>query len=282
MKPKLPRVFDTFCYFNEDLILKLRLDTLWDVVDYFVLVEARYTQTGQPKELNFDPKKFSKYLSKIRYVVAENPPGGTVDFWANENAQRNEIFRGLYGAQDSDLILVSDVDEIPDPQKIRNYDPRYKRGDFLQVYLSYYFNNLLYSPHREKIWLGSKITSYGHFRTFFGEKANSVRSWKSTGPLRWFKRRFFRSFQVQKIPSGGWHFTWILSSSDIQKKMSVMAHQENNKPNLRDPKYIASQIKGGRDIVRRDRRYRVVKIDERFPAPLRRYPEEFSLFILDY
>ena len=273
------KIFDTFCYFNEDLILRLRLQTLWDSVDYFIIVEATYTQTGMPKPLNFDRAKFNAFESKIIYVVAENPPGGVVDPWRNENAQRDAISRGLESAGDDDWLIVSDVDEIPNPSCLKLYNSKYLRGDFQQRYYSYFFNNLLIAPARDRIWLGSKITTIGHFRKFFNCSANSVRSWKSSGMLRLFKRSYFRHLRVQTIENGGWHFTWVLPEDGIRRKMSVMAHQENNKPEFHEAQYIQTTIMAGRDITRVDRRYQLVPIDDSFPKPLVDDSSTFSDFI---
>ncbi len=272
------KVFDTFCYFNEDLILLLRLQTLWEKVDFFVIVEATYTQTGIPKPLYFDRAKFKRFESKLIYIVTENPPGGVVDPWRNENAQRDAIAEGLGSAEDDDLLIVSDIDEIPNPSAIGLYDPKFLRGDFQQRYYSYFFNNLLVAPSKDRVWLGTKITTVRHFREFFNDSANSVRSWKSSGLLRLLKRSYFRNFKVQNIGNGGWHFTWILSEEGIREKMSVMAHQENNKPEFHDSRYIKNTINMGRDIIRPDRRYQLISLDDSFPIPLIVDPTPF----LDY
>ena len=101
-----PKIYDCFCYCNEDMLLELRFETLWDYVDYFVISEAVYTQVGNPKPLNFDINKFSKYQEKIRYLVVDRFPEGPMDFWKNENYQRNYLVNGLYDAQDQDWISV--------------------------------------------------------------------------------------------------------------------------------------------------------------------------------
>lgn len=273
------KVYDCFCYFNEDLLLELRLKTLWEVVDFFVIVEATYTQSGLQKPLNYSLEQFRPYAEKIRYLVSKECPGGTTDYWANENHQRNEIGRGLWDATPEDLIIVSDLDEIPNPQSIRNYDPQYIRGDFQQKYFSYYFNNQLIYPAKDRVWKGTKITTYKNFVIFFEEKANNVRSFKSKGIFRSLKRTFFRLFQAQKINNGGWHFTWIMSIDGILGKMDAMAHQENNRPELRDPRYIQRTIQAGRDIVAPLRRYSTVPLDTTFPYPLLEGSKRFGAFI---
>jgi beta-1,4-mannosyl-glycoprotein beta-1,4-N-acetylglucosaminyltransferase len=280
MKPY--KVYDCFCYFNEDMLLELRLKTLWDVVDVFVLVEATHQHSGHAKPLNFQSDRFKAYSSKLRYLVSTECPGGRTDPWANERAQRNAISKGLHDAQPEDRIIISDLDEIPTPTAISRYNPRKLRGDFQQQYLSYYLNNRLIEPARERIWHGSKITLYRHFATFFEGRAQSVRSFKSKGLLRSLKRTWFRTFNTHEIPDGGWHFTWVMTTQGIVEKMQATTHQENNREEWRDPQYIEKTIAEGRDLVRPDRRYMAMPIDESFPDILRTDLQNYSRFILPF
>ena len=116
------KIYDCFTFFNELELLDLRLKELYNHVDYFVLVEATLTHTGKPKELIFEKNKdkYSDYLDKIIYVKVNDLPDYN-DFegiWEPENFQRNCIVRGLTNAEDSDVIMVSDIDEIPRPSAI--------------------------------------------------------------------------------------------------------------------------------------------------------------------
>ena len=103
------KVYDCFCYFNEDMLLELRFETLWNYVDYFVITEASYTHAGNDRKTQFDISKFSKYESKIRYLQLDQRPPGENDFWKNENFIRNNIANGLFDANPEDLILISDL-----------------------------------------------------------------------------------------------------------------------------------------------------------------------------
>ena len=251
-----PKVYDCFCYFNEDMILELRLETLWDYVDYFVISEAVYTQVGKPKPLNFNLEKFSKYKEKIRYFVVDHYPPGSMDFWKNENYQRNYLINGLHDAADDDWIMVSDLDEIPRPETIASYNPmRYKRGDFQQRAYVYKLNNLSVKPDDSPaIWSGSKITTFKFLRDFY-KNTTAVRSYKSSGFLRSIKRAWFRKYQAQKIYDGGWHFTWILDIEKLILKMESIAEQQHNRSEFKDPEYIRSQIEAGRDVIDPKSRY---------------------------
>ncbi len=251
-----PKIYDCFCYCNEDMLLELRLETLWDYVDYFVISEAVYTQVGNPKPLNFDIEKFSKYQEKIRYLVVDHYPPGPVSFWKNENYQRNYLIYGLYDARDHDWILVSDLDEIPRPETIAQYNPqRYKRGDFQQYAYVYRLNNLsVLKDDQPNIWPGSKVTTYKYFKEYF-QNATAVRSFKSAGIWRGIKKNWFKYFDVQTINNGGWHFTWMFTFENLVRKMENIAEQEGNREEFKNPEYIQHQIDAGLDIVNPNSRY---------------------------
>ena len=281
------RIYDCFCYFNEDHILELRLETLWDVVDYFIISEASYSHAGNARELHFDINRFKKFESKIRYIPLHERPPGPNDFWKNENFIRNNVSKGLYDAQPDDLIIVSDLDEIPEPKKIMEFDTNYIRGDFDQRYYSYYLNNYWIGDVNSSgklisgsnIWKGSKITTYGHFTSFFNSNATSVRSYKSSGLLRSIKRSWFRWFHVQTIKEGGWHFTWIFTLEDLIKKIENTAHQEFNNEEHKNPERLMKLIESGQDFNKPLARYELQSIDGQFPKFLIENQERFKSFI---
>jgi beta-1,4-mannosyl-glycoprotein beta-1,4-N-acetylglucosaminyltransferase len=288
MPMEKPRIYDCFCYFNEDLILELRFETLWDEVDVFVISEASYSHAGIAREPMFDISRFQKYASKIRYLRLDERPEGPNDFWKNENFIRNHVAKGLYDAKPTDWILVSDVDEIPNPNKIATYDPKYLRADFDQRYYSYYFNNLWVGDvdasgklkPNSNIWRGSKITTYQYFVDFFKANATSVRNYKSKGVFRSIKRTWFKWFNVQLIPDGGWHFTWVFSLNNIIKKIENTAHQEFNRPEYKNPQKIKELIASGRDFHKPHSRYQLQPIDQQFPKYLMENQATFSEFLL--
>jgi len=120
-------IYDCFLYYDEDMILDIRLNTLFESVDKFVIVESTHTFTGKPRKLHFDIRKYSKFKDKIIYIVHDESPIEKVsekfnqdrvidpwapelfevDAWANEESQRNKIMHGLRQAQDDDIILNS-------------------------------------------------------------------------------------------------------------------------------------------------------------------------------
>jgi len=284
----MQRTYDCFCYFNEDMLLELRLETLWDHVDIFVISEASYTHAGKERATEFDITKFKKYESKIRYIRLDARPEGPNGFWKNENFIRNNVANGLYDATPDDLILISDLDEIPKPEAIKLYDRSYKRADFHQRYYSYYLNNYWLGnvDDEEKlvpnsnIWNGTKITTYRYFVEFFKSNASSVRIYKSSGFLRGLKKAWFKFFQSQTIKDGGWHFTWVFSIENIIKKIESTAHQEFNHEEHKNPERIRSLILSGRDVNKPKARYQLQEIDDQFPKYLLENFEKFSMYIV--
>ena len=132
-------------YFDEEVVLDLRLNTLDRYVDYFVIVESTFTHRGDKRNLKFNHKKFEKFKDKIIYLTFDKEPDGIEVVHENdnegeksrkyilnaakrENGQRNHIANGLHKASPEDLILISDVDEIPNLEeyKIR----KFKRKNF--------------------------------------------------------------------------------------------------------------------------------------------------------
>ncbi len=276
-----PKIYDCFCYFNEDMLLELRLETLWDHVDFFVIVESVKTFSGKPKPLNFRMENFAKFRDKIRYLVIKDYPFPTDDAWRNDNYQRDYLANGIKDAADDDWILVSDLDEIPRPEAIRLFDPNYRlRGDFQQNYYSYYLNNQCYLNGTPTVWSGSKIVTYRNFKNFF-HSPERVRNYKGTGPLRSIKRAYFNRRQIQKIENGGWHFSYVARIPQIIQKLESFAHQEFNKPEYKDTDVIREKIRAGMDLFGGQSRFLVQPVDAtRFPTFLAQHREKYADWIL--
>ena len=133
------KLIDCFMYFDEDLVLDIRLNTLKDKVDKFIIVEATKTHAGENKSLNFRFENFSKFKDKIHYIVIEDlpktvksPKKGWHENHARVQFQRNSIQRGYKDFSDDDLIMISDIDEIPNPNKLGEFNIKNKFACFLQ------------------------------------------------------------------------------------------------------------------------------------------------------
>ena len=130
-------IYDCFQYFNEENILDLRLNILAEEVDFFVIVESTTDHQGNAKKLNFDKSKFKKFEKKILYVVVEDTADTIKKPHLGQNSlverhQRNSIVRGLKNCADNDLIIISDVDEIPNLSKLNLLDKKKRYAVFCQ------------------------------------------------------------------------------------------------------------------------------------------------------
>ena len=278
-----PKIYDCFCYFNEDFLLELRLETLWNYVDYFVICESVLTISGHPKPLYFDIERFSKYKSKIRHLIVNEYPFPPNDAWRNERWQRNYLGKGLFDAQDHDWIMISDVDEIPRPESIANFIPgKCKRANFEQYMYVYFLNNRWELKGRPAIWNGTKITTYQNFNNFFGSSMEQLRNYKSSGLLRGIKTTLFKKFMVQRIPQGGWHFTWMAGIDKIIQKLESFAHQEFNKPEYKNPEKIKELIHSGKDVLFPELKYQVQMLDKQFPEYLVENSKKFGEYLLEW
>ena len=252
-------IYDCFQFFDEEHILDLRLNILNEFVDFFVMVESTTDHQGNPKKLNFDLQKFKKFNSKIIYIVVDDTSeaikkphiGGES---LVEQHQRNSLTRGLKNCRDDDLIILSDVDEIPDLNKLNTFDKKNKYAVFSQRMFNYKINLL---NETENNWHGSKICLKKNLKSpqwLRNLKFKKYPFWRIDKP---------RNFQI--IENGGWHFAYLQSTENISKKIKSFAHGEFNKPNLTNPEIINEKIIKGKDIFDREISYKKVQIDNSFP-----------------
>ena len=161
------KIYDCFIYFDEDLLLDLRFNILNKYVDKFVIVESKFSQSGEQREPNFDIKKFKKFENKIKYILLDKNPKNLFEIVKDDNKinekiiingnlrefyQRNSISLGLSDANDEDLIIISDVDEIPNLENIDFSKIKTNPYLFNQIFCCYKFN--LFSKMR---WCGSRM-----------------------------------------------------------------------------------------------------------------------------
>ena len=232
------KIFDCFMYFDEKIVLDVRLNTLNKYVDYFVIVESKYLHNGEKKELNFDINKYKKFKDKIVYLIQEKEPEGTIKLNQNdnektksyklifnahlrENAQRNHIAEGLDVANDNDIILISDVDEIPNFKSLDLKKINSKILIFEQDIFYYKFNRYL----KNFTWFGTKAC-----------KKKYLQSPQWLRNIKWKKYPFYRMdtfFSDKKyinkyfIKNGGWHFSNIKNVKDIEFKLKSYLHHRD-------------------------------------------------------
>ena len=142
------KIIDCFMYFDEDHLLEIRLHTLFDYVDKFVIVEANLDHAGNVRKPQFNIEKFSNFKNKIEYILIKNLPTHN-DFykknwgpsWRRENLQRNALSKGYDLCDENDLIMISDLDEIPNPEKILQFS---KKINMDVLFKKIFFINLIF------------------------------------------------------------------------------------------------------------------------------------------
>ena len=249
------KIYDCFSYWDEDLLLNLRFNLLSDIVDYFVVVESTRTWQNNKKELKFDIEKFYKFKNKIIYIPVKDMPGG-----------KNPYIREM----------ISDADEIPNPDKIKNFQPNMKYAVFRQKHF-YYKLNMISSQN--PFWYGSRICI-----------RKSLKSPQWLRELKFKKRPFWRidKYRLNNIiDDGGWHFCNLKTPEKLLYKYqnlcetndSYVFNESIDKKYL-NLKEIEKRIKSGADIIGREDKYKKIELDNTFPSFILNNVSEFKDWIV--
>jgi len=233
------KVYDCFLFFNELDILEIRLNELYDVVDYFVIVENPLTHTGNPKPLYYvdNQERFEKFKDKIIHIIGPKLEK-VKDAWVRENSQRNDILLGLKDAKDNDVVLITDVDEIIKKEKVLEIKDLIAQG-------------------KEPMRLGMKM-----YRYFINRRDMEVDIWRlavagSYKSVKELKPQFLRTDLKTDyiVADAGWHFTSLGWTKKYIYKLNSFAHQERNKAKNKDTYRFLKKARKGK----------LVKIDKTYP-----------------
>ena len=252
------RIIDSFMFFDESMLLDLRLNILNKYVSKFIICESTYNHKGERKKLNFDIKEFTKFKSKIDYIVLDKEPDNLKILKLNdsnelkesktldnalirENFQRNFALEKISEADDNDLILINDLDEIPE---LKNFSYKKKITIFKQKMLYFKFN-LLY---KNLSWSGSKICKK---KDLFSPQW--LRNIKTRRYPLWrldifFSRKKYNNIEI--IKNGGWHFTNIKTAEEIHNKMKSFLHHFEYENSGINPEIIERLIKDKKALER--------------------------------
>jgi beta-1,4-mannosyl-glycoprotein beta-1,4-N-acetylglucosaminyltransferase len=217
-------IYDCFPFCHELELLEIRLHTLATVVDRFVLVESTRTHSGKPKPLFFaeNRERFRDFLPIIDHLVVWDPPEGK-DPWVREHHQRNYAMRALSKLRLTDVVHHSDVDEIPDPEVLADYDQR--NGIFgLICFQSQFFLNCEVRCGR---FLAPKI-----FPARLLETCDLVQ-------IREFDSLKWKRFHLR----GGWHFSYCGGIDAVMYKTDSFAHYDNIEPAWHDRQAMEKVLK---------------------------------------
>ena len=247
------KIFDCFMYFDEDTVLDVRLNYLNEYVDKFVIIEAEYNHKGEKKEPKFNIKKFEEFKDKIIYLlISQEVPGmykideldsndkkigkNIMNALKRENFQRNSILDGLTEASDEDWIIISDLDEIPN---LKDNDLKNIKSPivfFKQLMMYYKFNLIL----ENYTWIGSKACKKKSLKS-----PQWLRNIKDRAYSWWRLDTLFsdtKYIKVKTINNGGWHFSYLKSPEDIEKKLKSYLHHSEYELNPVDIKDIKKMI----------------------------------------
>ena len=228
-------IYDCFMYYDEDLLLDIRLNSLEKFVKKFVITEATYTHNGENKKLNFDINKFKRFKDKIIYIVVDKQPKNILELkksdtrektgeklilngMARDYFQRENLAKGLVDAKDEDLILISDLDEIPNLESL-NFKNIKNNIIIFEQKIFYYKLNLLYDNF---LWQGTRAIKNKNFLS-----PQWLRNIKSKKYPRWridtiFSKKKYSDLMFVK--NGGWHFTCLKTPDQLEKKLLNYAH----------------------------------------------------------
>ena len=252
------KVYDCFTFFNELDLLELRLTECYDAADYFVIAEANTTFTGIPKRYNLEDnwERFKPFHDKIIYIKVDDMPSGN-NAWAREFHQRNSLVRGIVGADDNDVILLSDCDEVLRPRtlNILRNDLTHKFWMCRLPAFLYKLNYLMVTPRSYHV---NPIAVLKKDFKDFQSLRNNIIGWAFAQPWD------FNSNDVCTIQHSGWHFTFFGDTKNAAEKLMSFSHTEAQHyvNNLDVEKNIAEKIFFESNTPER---FEYVEIDEYFP-----------------
>jgi len=286
------KVYDCFLFFNELDLLDLRLNLLNNIVDKFVIVESTITFSGKPKKLFFEENKslFKDFEDKIIHVIIDNTPNdfynlpfihnptNNKDFylnnilkyvqessgwsrnekqWGREIFQRESIIMGLIDCSDDDLIVISDIDEFPNPNELKINTENFNNGviDFRQK-MFYYYINLL----KEENWSGPKLTNW---YTLKNNSLNFIRQNKLTNKV---------------VNNGGWHLSFMGGENRIKEKIDAYAHQEFNNEHIKNN--ITNHINNKSDLFFRSGNFQEIKLENDYSIEFLQLIEKKYIYLI--
>lgn len=269
------KIYDCFPFYNELDLLELRLATLYDHIDHFVLVEATTTFQSKPKELFFENNKerYAKYMDKIIHVVVDDAPGDP-DAWVNDIFQRNSIMRGIEGADLEDIIIVEDADEILRPEIVDHMraNPKDIMG-FRVPYFNFKFNYMLVNNVESyHVW------SVACKRKFL-EQPDAFRANRfqlTTLPMN------YEDETIRMYEHAGWHFTYLGDTEFVKNKIRSFAHTELNNDGILNNIDVDAMMQRGVGFNPADPRPFVpVAMDDYMPEYLLKNQDNYKHYIIE-
>ena len=233
------KIVDCFPFYNETDLLYYRLSVLYDKVDFFIISESTRSFAGHEKKSVYleNRDRYKKFQDKIIHLIDNEFKTGPGNDWYNENHQREFIKHGLKSItlSDNDIIISSDLDEIPDPSVIK----KIKNGEIVidniaSLEMDMYYYNL--TLRKVESWSKAKVFRYDTLMNRFQGNPHNTRLYDN----------------CEKINRGGWHLSYFGNAEKIKNKIINFAHQEYNTQKYTNIDFIKNHIEKGIDLFDRD------------------------------
>ena len=259
-------LIDSFLFFQELDLLEIRLKYLYPLVDHFIIIEAKQSFKGSPKKFIFEQnrKRYKKYLDKIIYYKIKDihfSYEGLIEFLEKSNSKAMKTLSQFIqnhdyydknnlsfildtyhrecihialkkNCKDQDIILLSDLDEIPS-FKILKKLKKEKKLNYSTVFIQHEFQYFL-NNYAKSDWYGTIASPYKLIKKY---SLNELRN---------------NSNKLPRIFNSGYHFTSIGNKKSIINKIESWGHQEFNNDIIKDN--LEENIKNGKDIFYRFKR----------------------------
>ena len=243
------KIIDAFTFFNEIDLLKIRMELLYPYVDAFCICEGRYTFTGREKPylLEQHGQEFAQWADKIIYYKFE-PDISHLDFsvqdtsynpnspaWQMERAQRNSLAQVCNSLEAEDIVIVSDLDELPNPEVISQI----RNGQFgvqkarLEMQMHYYYLNCLGVGSANSAWNKAFVSTVEAIRS-----APDLEFMRLQDPM-------------PHIAQAGWHFSYLGGPERISEKLDATSHTETNRPEINNLTHLRRCVELGVDHLQR-------------------------------
>ena len=263
------KIIDSFIFYNELVMLEYRLNLLYDIVDYFIIVESTHTFMGNEKKLYFQENKerFKDFEDKIIHIIVEDFPfiQPNVDVkkneqWENENFQRKQIERGVkkIDMKPVDIIIVSDVDEIPNPEVLKEIKTEKITIGIIRLEMDFYYYNLC-SKFEDK-WNKAIIFTYGKQKKHIFDYS--------------YPRN---NIKTGSIKNGGWHLSYFGDLNFISNKLKEFSHQEFNNDEFTSLEKIQNRIENNKDLFNRKTNMKHIPLDKN-----NNLPPKYNTYLTDF
>lgn len=277
-------VFDGFTFFNEIELLELRLQTMDKFVDRFIIVESKKTFTNNDKPLYYEEnrEKFKQYWKKIKYIVIDEFPKECKTAWEREYYQRNAIYNGIEGAKDSDILIVSDLDEIISPYGVKRIKHILKKSPEkilkLELLNSWYFLNYV---DQKNFFLAAPVAYTIGEAEKFHKECQGTYQLSTEGKIMPQTARAWCNIEL--VQCAGWHFSYIGGIERIRKKIMAFSHQEYNTEKFLEDNKVQEMIENGEDLFGREiADFVSVPVNYLMPEPVRKSQEKYRSWLCDY